>query len=208
MPKIDPLDYTWSMLEQERDRGSNFAEQTLERVQESTEEILSNHGMSIPDVDVFNQPSLPSGVQGSTAYPETPGLDGMIFIGSESPQRPTSFEPRISDTMAEEYMHIQFEGVEDFDLPTEMGVDILGSVWTLYARGKLDDQEAIDEMAYYSKHGYNNRGTNPAGYGDMVEEGIYDLIEDFDEADSNRQMMEYALQNPGKLLEKYNSEKL
>lgn len=205
---VNPINYTWQMLESEREMGSDYSEETLSKISDSVEEALSDHGMDIPDVDVIDHPDLGSGVQGSVTYNPSADLDGIIYIGSKAPNHPDSLAPRVSDTLAEEYMHIQFEEVDDFEVPTGMGVDILGSVWTLYSQGKIDDQEAVNELAWYSKHGYNNRPDREEGYGEMVEQGIHDLIEDFRDASEERKVMEYALQNPQKLFEKYNVDRL
>mgnify|MGYP006281925567 CR=1 FL=1 len=129
-----------------------------------------------------------------------------MVVGAESQHRPDSLKPRISDTLAEEYMHIQYESVEDFDSPTSMGIDILGSVWSLYSQDLLDDEESIEEVAYHSKHGYS--ATKGQEYGEMVEEGIYDLIEDFEEANNNRLVMEHILSDPTPLFDQYNENKL
>lgn len=211
MPNQIPyFQYTWDMLEKERSiGGKESAEQTLENIAEETEEVLSEHGMSIPNVEVFYAPDqLEENVQGRVSYRGTDELDGMIFMGSESPHRPDHLTPRVSDTLVEEYMHIQFEEVQDFDIPTEMGVDILGSVWSLYSQNLIDNDAAVDEVAYHSKHGYNQRDRTADGYGDMVEEGIYELVEDFREAESERKMMETALEKSEILFRQYNEDRL
>ncbi len=205
---IPKWQYTWDMLDWERrEGGKESAEGLLEEIAEDTEEILSSHGLDIPETELIYDPEhehLDENVEASVSYtPDDSNIDGIIFVGSESRFHPDSLAPRVSDTLAEEYMHIQFESVDSFEVHTGMGIDILGSVWALYTQDLIDDDEAVEEVAHHSKHGYENR-SDQEGYGQMVEEGIYELVEDFRNASENRKMMEYVLNNPGALFEQYN----